>query len=148
MLLQSLGAAAEPYPSRPIKIVVPFPAGGVVDIWVRRIGDLVARDLGQPVIVEIRPGASGTIGAAYVASAKPDGYTLLTGSSTLFSVLAATGTKLPFDIDRSFTPIQDHGRHDPALSGNSMERPPPRRSRPAPQFRETRRLSSTPLLPL
>jgi tripartite-type tricarboxylate transporter receptor subunit TctC len=72
-----LAAAAQAYPSKPIRIVVPFPAGGIVDTVARRIGEKMSAKYGQPVVVENRAGAGGSIGTAVVAQAAPDGYTLL-----------------------------------------------------------------------
>jgi tripartite-type tricarboxylate transporter receptor subunit TctC len=73
----TLPAAAETYPTRPVKIVVPFPAGGTADVVPRIIGDWLSRKWGQPVIIDNRSGAGGNIGAEFVAKAEPDGYTLL-----------------------------------------------------------------------
>lgn len=88
--------AADAFPSKPIRIVVPFPPGGLTDVSARRIGQLVADDLGQPVVVENRPGANGLIGTAQVLRAPADGYTLVavTTSVVLISPLL---TKAPFD---------------------------------------------------
>ena len=88
--------AADAFPNKPIRIVVPFPPGGLTDVSARRIGQLVADDLGQPVVVENRPGANGLIGTAQVLRAPADGYTLVavTTSVVLISPLL---TKAPFD---------------------------------------------------
>src|SRR5262245_27856661 len=80
-LIASLAAHAQPYPNHPIKIVVPYPAGGAVDIVARTIGQPLAEALAQPVIVDNRPGASANIGMEAVAKAAPDGYTLLMASN-------------------------------------------------------------------
>jgi tripartite-type tricarboxylate transporter receptor subunit TctC len=68
-------ALAQTYPTRPIRIVAPFPAGGLVDVLARAAGEELAKTLGQPVIIENKPGAGGNIGADVVAKAEPDGYT-------------------------------------------------------------------------
>ena len=75
----SMGQAqgAETWPSRPIRLVVPYPAGGVVDVHARALAQKLAADLGQPVVVDNRPGANANVGAEAVARAAPDGYTLL-----------------------------------------------------------------------
>jgi tripartite-type tricarboxylate transporter receptor subunit TctC len=72
---------AQGYPERPIRLIVPFPPGGVADIIARPIAKELSNSLGQPVVVEDRGGATGTLGAAYVAHANPDGYTLLLGTT-------------------------------------------------------------------
>src|SRR5690349_8033346 len=71
--------AQDVYPSRPIRIVVQYPPGGVTDVAARLVGDILNRKYGQPVIIENRPGASGVIGQQYVAGLPADGYTLITG---------------------------------------------------------------------
>ncbi|HPU52964.1 MAG TPA: tripartite tricarboxylate transporter substrate-binding protein, partial [Burkholderiaceae bacterium] len=75
--LSPLEALAQKYPDRPVRLIVPFPPGGSVDFIARAIGPRLAQELGQPVVIENKGGASGTIGTAEVARAKPDGYTLL-----------------------------------------------------------------------
>jgi tripartite-type tricarboxylate transporter receptor subunit TctC len=96
--------SAQDYPSRAIKMVVGFPPGGATDVLARLVGQKVAEAVGQPVLVENRPGASGTIAANYVAKATPDGYTLFfvtsahTGNATLYS-------KLPYDTLKDFAPV-------------------------------------------
>lgn len=72
--------AQQPYPTRPIRTIVPFPAGGSVDILPRIVGEKLSQKLGQPIVVENRPGAGGNVGAQIVASAPPDGYTLFSSS--------------------------------------------------------------------
>ncbi|MDR2364400.1 MAG: tripartite tricarboxylate transporter substrate binding protein [Zoogloeaceae bacterium] len=76
-------AARAEYPERPVKIIIPYPAGGIVDVATRIVTDRIAQNWGQPVLVENRPGANGNIGAATVKNAAPDGYTLLIGSTFL-----------------------------------------------------------------
>jgi tripartite-type tricarboxylate transporter receptor subunit TctC len=101
----ALPAAAQPYPSRPISLVVPYPAGGVTDTLVRLVAERMREKLGQPVLTENQPGGSGTIGAARVARAAPDGYTLLLGNSEAFVLTPATMSSLPYDPLKAFAPI-------------------------------------------
>jgi tripartite-type tricarboxylate transporter receptor subunit TctC len=98
------GVRAETYPSRPISIVVPYPAGGVTDSLVRLLADRMRTSLGQPIITENMGGASGTIGAARVARAEPDGYTLLLGNSEAFVATPAT-MSLSYDPSADFAPV-------------------------------------------
>jgi len=97
-------AAAQPYPSKPITLVIPFAAGGSNDIVGRAIGKNLAEAWGQPVLIDNRLGAGGVIGAAAVAGAKPDGYTLLLVSST-FTINPAIKKSMPFDTIKDFTPV-------------------------------------------
>lgn len=94
---------ADTYPSRPIQVVVPFPAGGIVDNIFRAMNPHLVAGLGQNLIAENKPGAGGSIGAAYVAKAKPDGYTLL----MVFDTFAVNPLlyNLPFDTDKDLTPV-------------------------------------------
>lgn len=98
-------AAAEQYPSRPIKLVAPFAAGGVADVMARLIGEKLSRSLGQPVIVENRPGAGGNVGADVVAKAAPDGYTLLMSSAGILSINGSLYPKLAFDPAQDFAAV-------------------------------------------
>ena len=95
---------AQDYPNKPIKIIVAYPAGGANDIVARTIGQELAQDLGQPVVIENRSGAAGTIGAEAAAKSAPDGYTLFmaAGAHTLAPSLHV---KLPYDIVQDFQPI-------------------------------------------
>ena len=98
-------AVADNYPSKPIKIVVPWPAGGPVDQRSRQIAAKLTKAVGQPVVVENRPGASGAIGANAVAKAPPDGYTLLWGSVYDLAINPAVNLALGYDPLRDFAPI-------------------------------------------
>lgn len=97
--------AAEAYPNRIIKIVVPFPPGGSTDVLARRIGEKLSQSLGQPAIVENRPGAGGTIGSEAVAKAPPDGYTLLMGVTGTHGIAVSLYPNLPYDPLKNFAPI-------------------------------------------
>jgi tripartite-type tricarboxylate transporter receptor subunit TctC len=97
-------AVAQPYPSQPIHFVVPFTPGTGMDIIARQVGPKLTERLGQPVVVENRPGASGNIGAEVVARAAPDGYTIMVGANTLV-IAAQVYQKVPFDPLTDFSPI-------------------------------------------
>ncbi|WP_372623321.1 Bug family tripartite tricarboxylate transporter substrate binding protein [Falsiroseomonas sp.] len=97
-------ARAQEYPSRPVRVIVPFSAGGNTDIMARIIMPRVAEQLGQPFVVENRPSASTVVGTEAVAKAQPDGYTLLAVDTTL-AVLPTLQPRLPFDIFRDLVPI-------------------------------------------
>jgi len=104
-----LAAADASWPARPITLIIPFAAGGGTDSIARQIGKHLSDRLGQPVIVDNRGGAGGAIGAAAVAKAAPDGYTLLFATST-FATNAAIEPKLPFDPATDFAPVAMIGR--------------------------------------
>ena len=107
-VLLSLAAHAQTWPARPIRIVVPFPPGNASDLASRTIAEPLAKRLGQPVVVDNRPGAAGTIGADAVAKAPPDGYTLL-GTSSAFSVTPAVMKKLPYEAEKDLLPLAPIG---------------------------------------
>ena len=98
-------AWSQAYPTRPIRIVVPFPPGGSTDLLARRIGEALTKALGQPVVVENRPGAGGTTGADAVAKAAPDGYTLLMGVTGSNAISVSLNPKLPYDPVSAFAPV-------------------------------------------
>ncbi len=97
--------AAETFPSRPIRVIVPYAPGGNVDISARIIAPPLGETLGQTVVVDNRPGAGGNLGASLVAKATPDGYTLLVGSSGPLSVNPVIFKSLPYDSLKDFAPI-------------------------------------------
>ena len=97
-------AFAQAYPNRPVRIVVPFPAGGGVDTMARIVGNRLSERIGQPVLVEHRPGAGGTLGADAVAKATPDGYTVLLTVNAL-AISASLYRTLPFDPLKAFEPV-------------------------------------------
>ena len=98
-------AAAQQYPSRPIRLIVPFTPGGTTDIVARVVGNRLAESLGVQVVIENRPGAAGSIGAEVAARSKPDGYTLFMGHIGTLAVNPALYAKLPYDPLRDFAPI-------------------------------------------
>ncbi len=104
VLTLSFNAAADTYPSKAITLVVPFPPGGTVNLMGRLIADRMGSLLGQPVVVDNRAGAGGTIGAAYAAKAQADGYTLLMGSMGQ-AVQPLLYKKLSFNGNKAFTPV-------------------------------------------
>ena len=110
-------AGAQDYPSRPVKIIVPFPAGGTADVMPRVIGEWLSRKWGQPVVVENRTGAAGNIGAEAVAKAEPDGYTLLSAPPPPLVINQNLYPKLGFDPSE-FVPIVIMGRVPNALVVN------------------------------
>ncbi len=97
--------AAQPYPAKPIKIIVPFPAGGIADVYARVIGARLSETWGQPAVVENRTGAGGNIGAESVARSPPDGYTLVMGSLGTHAVNVTLFSALPYDPIRDFAAI-------------------------------------------
>ena len=117
----SVGAGAfaqENYPTRPITLVVPYAPGGATDIIGRVVAEEVSNTIGQRVIVENRPGAAGSLGAAAVSRADPDGYTLLMGALTSHSINMSLQTKPGFDLKKNFAPITLAGNVGLALVVN------------------------------
>src|SRR3989440_8920020 len=105
LLLAVGGATAQTYPSKPIKVIIPFVAGGSSDIVGRAIASKFQELLGQPGVVENKPGANGAIAAEFVAKADPDGYTVLVGSIGVFSINAGLFKDLRYQPLRDFAPI-------------------------------------------
>jgi tripartite-type tricarboxylate transporter receptor subunit TctC len=95
---------AQAWPEKPVTLVVPFPAGGTTDVLARALAEKLQQSLGQTVIVESKPGAGATLGADYVAKAKPDGYTLLVGA-VHHTIASSVYKKLPYDFQKDFAPL-------------------------------------------
>src|SRR5438309_11776766 len=96
---------AQDFPTRQVRLVVPYPAGGGVDAVARLIAERLTREWGHPVIVENRAGANGNIGGDYVAKAPPDGYTLLFSPSGVYTTAKLLYPDLPFDPDKDLRPV-------------------------------------------
>lgn len=103
--LHAGGALAQEYPAKPIRLMVPFPPGGSTDIVARIVAQKVSAQLGQPLVVENRGGAGGTIGTALVAKAAPDGYSLLVGTTTTHVVAPSVYAKLEYNPVKDFAPV-------------------------------------------
>lgn len=98
-------ASAAPYPDKPVHLVVPYPAGGPVDVLARVLGQKLSDALGQPFVVDDRPGASGTLGSEFVAKAAPDGYTLVMGNNATHATNESLYPNLRYATLRDFAPI-------------------------------------------
>src|ERR671934_2389001 len=107
--------AQAPFPSKPLHIIVPFPPGGAVDPLVRALASGLTERIGEPVIVENRPGATGTIGMNACAKSPPDGYTVCFVTSDGMTVIPALGIALPFDVDKDFEPVTLLGFTKPVI---------------------------------
>jgi len=103
-LTQSVFAQGTKYPDRPVRMVIPFPPGGTVDVTARLVGPLVSASLGQQLVLETRTGASGIIGTGFVAQAKPDGYTILINTTPLVTNTLMY-SKVPYDALNDFAPV-------------------------------------------
>jgi len=104
LALAGASAMAQAWPSKPISLIVPFPPGGTTDVLARALGEKLSQALGQPIIVETKPGAGATLGADYVAKSKADGYTLLVGA-VHHTIATSVYKKLPYDFQKDFAPI-------------------------------------------
>ena len=102
-------AQAQTYPSKPIRLVVPFPAGGATDIFARTLSQKLAEKIGTSIVVDNKPGAGGTLGSDLVAKSVADGYTLLLATSSTHSIGPNLNPKMPYDAVRDFTPIAQVG---------------------------------------
>ena len=96
---------AQAYPDKPIKVIVPAAAGGPTDVPARLASQILPPRLGQPIVVENRPGAGGAIGAKAVATANPDGYTLMAGNTSVFAVIPAVSASAGYDPIKDFAPV-------------------------------------------
>jgi tripartite-type tricarboxylate transporter receptor subunit TctC len=103
--LFSIVCLAQGYPVKPVRIIVPFPPGGVADIIARPIAERLQKSLGQPVVVESRGGATGTLGASFVAHSPPDGYTLLLGTTNEIAMSPTLYKSPPYDPTKAFAPV-------------------------------------------
>jgi tripartite-type tricarboxylate transporter receptor subunit TctC len=110
--------SSEPFPTRPVRIVVPFPAGGATDVLLRNLAGHMEKTLGQPVVVEPRPGGNMLLAPAFVAKSPPDGHTLML-SSNPFLTNAAVYRSLPYDTVRDFVPVAVIGEQSFALVASS-----------------------------
>src|SRR3990172_6743384 len=125
-LLITFGAIAADYPTRTVTIVVAFPPGGRSEVLARILGKKLEQILGQPFIVENRPGAGGNIAAEQVARAAPDGHTLLNGNNSILATNAALYKKINFDPEKDFIPLSLIGTQanilvvNPKVPANSM----------------------------
>ncbi len=107
------------YPVRPIRVVVPATAGGLTDLLARTLGQRMSSSLGQPIVIENRPGGGQMIGAEAVARAAPDGYTLLVSDSSTFVINPHLYRKVPYDAVRDFTPLAMIGSNSPVIAVNA-----------------------------
>ena len=103
------GVHAQNYPSKPVRLIVPFPAGGATDLFARTLSQKLSEKMGTTLVVENRPGAGGTLGSDLAAKASPDGYTLLLSTSSTHSIGPNLNPRMPYDAVRDFTPISQVG---------------------------------------
>lgn len=105
VLWVSLSAFAQPFPSKPVRLIVPFPPGGAVDYYARTVQNRLQETLGQPILIENRSGAGGMVGADLVVKAAPDGYTLLVGNIASLAMNVGLYSKMTYDPRKDLTPI-------------------------------------------
>lgn len=105
LAVAAAGAFAQAFPTKPIRLIVPFPPGGAVDFYARVVQPALSETLGQQVIIENKAGASGMVGAEFVAKSPPDGYTLLLGNIASLAINAGIYPKMPYDPLKDLTPI-------------------------------------------
>lgn len=119
--VSTLAQAQQPWPDRRISLVAPFGAGSVTDATARLIGDQLKDILGQPVVVENRAGAGGTLASSVVAKSAPDGYTFLVGGNTTHSAAPALFKNVPYDPVKDFTPIARIGKFPSVVAANPQQ---------------------------
>ena len=105
LALAAAGTSAQPYPSKPIRVVVPNPAGGYYDVIARAVGQKVGESIGQPMVVENRVGAGGSLGTEFTAKSPPDGYTIMVGGIGPHGIAPSLYANLPYDPVKDFAPI-------------------------------------------
>lgn len=105
LALLSVAAFGQAYPSKPIRFVVPYPPGGPLDVMARSLADKMQAGLGQPVVVDNKPGAGGNLGADFVAKSPADGYTIVMGAVATHAINPALFPKMPYDALRDFQPV-------------------------------------------
>src|SRR5207244_9463585 len=98
-------ASAQNYPTKPIHLIVPYPAGGGTDFFARLVGQKMSELVGQPIVIENKPGAATNLGADFVAKAPPDGYTMLLGDVATYAANPSLSQKLPFHPATHFPPV-------------------------------------------
>ena len=108
-MVPQVQAQAPHYPTKPVRLIVPFPAGGATDLFARTLSQKLGEKLGQSLVVENRPGAGGTLGSDLAAKASPDGYTLLLATSSTHSIGPNLNPRMPYDAVKDFTPISQVG---------------------------------------
>jgi tripartite-type tricarboxylate transporter receptor subunit TctC len=120
-------AQAPAFPSKPIRMAVPFPPGGVSDAAARLVAEAMSKRLGQQVVVENRPGATGNVAGQFVAQAEPDGYTMMLAYNGILTINPFVFDKMPFDVQKDFTPIGKIGEYpfiitvNPAVEAKNLQ---------------------------
>lgn len=107
LALAASAAAAQGYPNKPVRLIVPFPAGGATDVLARAISLQASEKLGQQIVIDNKPGAGGMLGSDLAAKADPDGYTLLIATGSTHSIGPLINPKVPYNVERDFVPIID-----------------------------------------
>jgi tripartite-type tricarboxylate transporter receptor subunit TctC len=127
LLAGASGAQAQGFPSKPLRLVLPYPPGGITDLAARTLAQQVSESTGQPVVVDNRPGGNFVIAADFVAKSAPDGYTLFLVPDSTFTLNPLTLSKLPYDVERDFAPVSRVGLQtlfivaNPTAPGKSFE---------------------------
>lgn len=119
LLASGVHVQAQDYPTKPIRFVVGFPPGGATDTAVRRLAEQVSSQIGQPIVVDNKPGASGNIAASFAAKSAPDGYTIFYGTNTTHAMNVSLYANLGFDPVKDFSPIVLHIKVWNVLSVNA-----------------------------